>query len=231
MTIARIQILSKELNKVIQAKASRISYGEIEEYYNNNIARFEKVVLDRLYIPKTRQQPAVYEKGPGTADDAVRQQRSQNSEQIMTEEVNNLHARAVAGEEFIQLQADAYKLAEIKSAVPTTSITIRPTSLPANQISVIDLQPGEVSSVLGDVNGYVIYKVRTKTVMPLDQVEDEIKATLRLQHVQDELRHIEDSATPVLDEVYFLPRRPQQRMSRANEPVQPSTPHAGKAEE
>jgi hypothetical protein len=67
----------------------------------------------------------------------------------------------------------------------------------------MDLNPGEVSSVLADSNGYVIYWVKKKETLPLDQSREEIKATLRSQRMQDEMRGIQNSATPTLDESYF----------------------------
>ena len=147
----------------------------------------------------------------------------------MKEEADNLRARAVAGEEFSQLQADAYQVAGIKSAAPDTSIGIRRTSLPPNQASVMDLKPGEVSSVLEDPNGYVIYRVKTKDTLSLDQAREEIKATLRSQRMQDEMRDIQDSATPALDESYFSRRR--QTMMATGEPTKAAPkPHSSQPE-
>jgi len=206
MKLARIQVLSKELNKAIQENISHISDKEIEDYYNHNAARFEKAEMDRIYVPKSRQPPAASDE---RSSDPGRQERSQGSERIMKEEADNLYVRAVGGEEFTKLQADAYQVAGIKSAVPNTSISIRRISLPVNQVSVMDLKPGEVSPVLADPSGYVIYKVKAKNTLPMDQAEEEIKATLRSQHMEEEMRGIQESATPTLDENYFLTRRPR----------------------
>jgi hypothetical protein len=200
MKLARIQILSQELKKAIQEKVSQISDKDLEDYYHNNIARFEKAEMDRIYVPKTQQKASASDKNLSDDD---RQKRSQESEQTMKEEADNLRARAVAGEEFTKLQADAYQVAGIKSAPPNTSLGIRRSSLPPNQVSVMDLKTGEVSSVLADPNGYVIYRVKTKVTLPLDQAREEVKTTLRLQRMQEEIRGIQDSATPTLDKSYF----------------------------
>jgi PPIC-type PPIASE domain len=199
MKLARIQILSQKLKKVIQENASQISEKEIEDYYQNNMARFEKVEVDRVYVPKTQQTSASDVK----LSDADRQKRSQESEQRMKEQADNLRVRAVAGEEFTKLQADAYQVAGIKSAAPNTSMGIRRASLSPTQVSVMDLKPGEVSPVLEDPNGYVIYRVKVKNTLPIDHAREEIKATLRSLRIQDEMRNIEDSATSTLDESYF----------------------------
>jgi len=183
MKVARIQILSKALIKAIEEKVSQISDKDIENYYRDNAARFETAEVDRIYIPKTAHAPA--------------------AEQTMKEEADRLYARAIAGEEFSKLQAEAYLLAGFKSAVPNTSLKIRRVSLPPNQASVMDLKSGQISSFFSDPNGYVIYRLKTKDTLPLDQAREEIKATLRSQHMQDEMRSIQDSITSVLDESYF----------------------------
>ena len=159
--------------------------------------------MDRIYVPKARQLPAAANQNPS---DAGRQERSQEPEQTMKEEADNLRARAVAGEEFTKLQAEAYQVAGIKSPPPGTSIGIRRTSLPPNQASVMDLKPGEVSLVLADPSGYVFYKVETRGTLPLDQAREEIKAFLRSRRIEEEMHGIQDAATPTLDESYFRPK-------------------------
>jgi len=205
MKLVRIEVLSREANNAIQEKVSQISDKDIEDYYRQNTARFEKAELDRIYVPKTRQPLTASGKNPSDAD---RQERPQEPEQTMKEEADNLRARAVAGEEFAKLQADAYQVAGIKSAATGTSIGIRRTSLPPSQVSVMDLKPGEVSLVLADPSGYVIYKVKSKETLSLDQAREEIRAVLRSRRMQDEMHAIEDSATPTLDESYFHRSRP-----------------------
>ena len=200
MKLARIQILSKELNKAIQKKASEISSKEIEDYYKKNIARFEKAEMDRIYVPKSHQLPGA--PSDKRSDDANWQGPSQKSGQ-MKEVAEIFRARAVAGEKFSELQAEAYQIAGIRSAVPQTGIKIARTSLPSNQVFVIDLKPGEVSPVLADPNGYIIYKVKTKDTLPLDQARDEIKEILRSQRAQAEISGIEDSAAVTLNNRYF----------------------------
>jgi hypothetical protein len=200
MKLARIQVLSQDLKRVLQAKASQISDEDIEDYYRNNITRFEKAEIERIYVPKTQQTSSASD---NNLSDAEKRERMQKSEQTMKEEADNLRAHAVGGEEFAKLQADAYKVAGIKSGAPNTSLVVRRSSLPPNHVSVMDLNPGEVSSVLADSNGYVIYWVKKKETLPLDQSREEIKATLRSQRMQDEMRGIQNSATPTLDESYF----------------------------
>jgi hypothetical protein len=206
MRLARIQVLSRELEKVIQEQTSQISEKEIEDYYSNNTTRFEKAKIDRIYVPKIQQSLPTSDK---ELRDSETSMRSRKSEETMKAEADNLRARAIAGEGFTKLQADAYEIAGIKTAAPNTIMVIRRISLPPNQVSVMDLKPGEVSEVLTDPNGYDIYKVETKDRLSLDEAREEIKATLRSLHKQDAMRDIEDSTNTTLDESYFVRSRSQ----------------------
>jgi parvulin-like peptidyl-prolyl isomerase len=128
----------------------------------------------------------------------------------MKDLADKLRARAIAGEDFNKLQADAYRVAGIKSITTTDLGKIRRISLPPDQASVMDLKPGQVSQVITSSNGYFIYKAKVKETLSLDQARDEIKGVLRSQRIQDETRLIEDAATSTLNQVYFYsPRAPQ----------------------
>ena len=202
MKLARIQILSKEFTQTLQKKASEISGQDIAEYYRMNSAKFETAEMDRIFIPKTRRATP---SSDATLSDAGKQQ----SEELMKEEADKLHKRALAGEELSKLQAEAYEVAGITSAVPNTSMKIRRISLPSTEVSVMDLKPGEVSPVLSDGSGYVIYRLKTKETLPLDQARQEIEATLRYQRIQEEMDGIQDSVNSTLAEGYFLPGTPK----------------------
>jgi hypothetical protein len=199
--IARIEVLSNDFKKVMQAKTSQISDQDLQDYYQKNLARFERAEVDRIYVPKAQQLPLAGEEKLTNAD---RQRLTQESERIMKTEADDLRARAAAGEDFVKLQADAYLAAGIKSAAPNTAMEIRRTSLPPSQVPVMNLKPGEVSAVLPDPNGYAIYRIKAKYAVSLEQARDEIKATLRSLRMQAEMQDIEDSVTPTLDASYFL---------------------------
>jgi hypothetical protein len=210
MRLARIQVLSQAFNKAVQDKASQISDKEIEDYYQANTSKFEQADLERIYIPKN-QQPAAPDAKAGTAD---LQKRTNDSEAAMKAEADKLHTRAAAGEDFTKLQAEAYQAAGIKAAAPTASMAkVRRTSLPPDQLAVMDLKPGEVSSLITDSNGYYIYKMKSKEVLPLDQVHDEIKGTLRSERIQEAMKTVQEGANPVLNDSYFAPAAPPSPMA------------------
>ena len=139
--------------------------------------------MERIYIPKTQDSACASRQNVERSD---KQKQSQPAEQFMKELADQLHARAVAGEDFSNLQAEAYKIAGIKTTASPSLGKIRRISLPRSQVWVMDLKPGEVSSVIEAPNGYLIYKVKTKETLPLDQAREEIRGVLRSRRLQDE---------------------------------------------
>jgi hypothetical protein len=200
MKLARIQILSQDLKKLIQEEAAQIPDSDIEDYYRNNMARFEKAEVERIFVPKAQHSPL---SSDVKLNDADQQRYPEESEQAMQNEAASLYKRAVAGEDFTELQVDAYRVAGIKGATPATSMLIRRVSLPPSQVSIMNLKSGDISSVMADPNGSVIYRIKSKYVPSLDEVRGEVKEILRSQRLQEKMRDIEDSATPSLDESYF----------------------------
>ncbi len=228
MKLARIQVLSQELNKAIQDKAAQISDKDIEDYYHANTAKFEQADLDRIYIPKTQQQPPAEadkdddkkadkddkkdEKAAKTAEEAE-QKRQAEGEKVMKDEADKVRAKAAAGGDFNKLQEEAYQVGGIKTGAPNTTMgKMRRSMLPPAQSSVLELKPGEVSQVIADQNGYFIYKMKSKDTMTLDQAREEIKGTLRSQRIQEQMQSVQQSATPTLDEAYFGPEGPGRGM-------------------
>jgi hypothetical protein len=200
MKLARLQVLSDELNQALQRKFSVVSDQEVEDYYHSAAASYEEADLQRIFIPRVRQ--LATPKVELSADEDKK--RTQESENTMKAEADKLHVRAVAGENFDKLQEDALQFAGIKSGPANTSMRkVGRGSLPPGQVSAMDLKPDEVSAVLSDQSGYFIYKAGVKDTKPLDQVRDEIRETLRIQRADDTLRSIQQSASPTLDDGYF----------------------------
>jgi hypothetical protein len=200
MQLARIDILTRALRNEVQARASQISEEEIEAYYRDNRTMFEKAEVDRLYIPREKPSESV------SASEINRVERRESAKELQEKsrsEADTLHASAVSGANFEVLQLQAYRNAGIQSTVPGTHMWIRSISLPPNQRVVMDMQPGDVSPILDDPNGYVIYKLVQKELLPLDEVHDQIKETLRSQRAQEQMRSITSSVTTTLNEEFF----------------------------
>ena len=94
----------------------------------------------------------------------------------------------------------------------------------------MDLKPGETSPLIATPNGYLIYKVGEKDILPFDKVHDEIVSTLRSQRIQEAMQAIQHSATPELNEKYFAeaqrPIRKEKCRIRTNR-APPKSPETG----
>jgi len=199
MNIARLSIVSEELTRALQDRA-QISDKEIEDYYRKNMEDYEEAALQRMFIPRIQQLPTPKEK----LSDAQDKERKQSSEKTMKAEADRLRARAAAGEDFNALQDEAFELAGIHMGPSNTSMgkTQRGTLSP-KQTPVFDLKPGEVSALLDEPSGYIIYRLIEKTTQPLEEVQGDIRSTLRAKRMQEQVQSLLDSATPALDDRYF----------------------------
>lgn len=208
IAFARLQILSQELVRSIQDEAAQVPAKDIEDYYRDNAASFERADLERVTVPDIRQvEPKKDEKGkPAEA-------RSEEiDKEFMRQEAERLRTGALAGEDFSKLQKQAYDTAGLSTPAPPTSLLkARRSSLPAAHQAVFDLKPGEVSAVISDAGGYYIYRLTAKEMEPLSEAEPEIHKKLEDQRMRATMQKIQDSVTPALNQAYFgaaAPRRP-----------------------
>jgi len=58
MHFARMQILSQELSKALQAEANNVSDQDLQDYYQKNTANFEQATFARLFVPHTKRTEA-----------------------------------------------------------------------------------------------------------------------------------------------------------------------------
>jgi len=200
LRLARLQVMTQELNQALQKKAAEVPDKEIEDYYKNNSVAYEELDVQRLFVPKTKQLPASKVK----LSEAAAKKRQAAADASMKTKAEALQKRAAAGEDFAALQKEAFLFAGLKSAAPSSSLgKVRRSALPPAHSSVMDLKPGEVSSLIVDQGGYFVYKTGSKETLPLDEVREEIHATLRAQRLQDDMQSIQQSATPTLNDSYF----------------------------
>jgi protein-tyrosine-phosphatase len=229
MQLMRLQVLTQQLLKGVREKTA-VTDKEVEDYYNKNASAYEEVTLERIFVPKAKEtQPTA------TPADPKAHQENADSAADMKKEADTLHARAVAGEDFAKLQADAFEAAGMKMQAPNTKLTkIRRTAVPPDQSFVFDLKPGAVSDVSANQNGYLIYKMDAKESLPLSSVKQEIHTTLENQRMQDAMQSIRESTKPTYNDQYFAaaaPAMPAGAMAMPHRAAPamgaPGAPHAG----
>ena len=154
MRFASVQLLTQTLNRYFQQQAKKISDADVESYYKENAIKFQRADLLRIFVPAQTRQAAKTPSGQpsGTAPDS--------SMKLLAEK---MHARAVAGEDFQQLQKEAFEAAGIASGSPNVSMgKMAAIGLPLNHQKVLELEPGQASEVIADSSGYYIYKIVSK---------------------------------------------------------------------
>ena len=185
------QVMAEGLKRHYTDQFSHPTDQQIQDYYNQNSAKYLEITFQRIIIPNN----------PGTGDKPA---ASDAEAAAVAEKVRQ---RWVAGEDPLKLQQSVFEAAGVTGA-STPEINLgakRPGSLPVNHEGVFQLKAGEVSQPYRDPAASFIYKAVSVRQVPLSEVKDSIIKTLQQQLLQDKLESIGKSATPVLNDEYFGP--------------------------
>ena len=225
----KMQVLTQELQQQVQKQASNISQTEIESYYKEHPEMFEQYNVDRIFVPRTKQvEPEAKEEDDKDekltdeqkkAKEAADKAKADQNEQEMTKLAESLRARGAAGEDFLKLQKEAFDAAGMKIESPTVNLpNVRRTGLPPGHVAVFDLKPGDVSQVISDSGGHYLYKLNSKTEVPLDQAKNEIQSKVQNDRMRDMMEKLNNSFKVDANETYFGPgginQAPPPRMPR-----------------
>jgi parvulin-like peptidyl-prolyl cis-trans isomerase-like protein len=216
MKIAKMQILTTELQRTVQEETDKVPATEVAAYYKKNPEAYEQYSLDRLFVPRYKQavpdekdeskEPEKLTDEQQKAKEAADKAKQEQGEQEMNKLADTLRARGAAGEDFAKLQKEAFEAAGTKVDNPTVNLPkVRRTGLPPAHAAVFDLKAGEVSQVISDNGGHYVYKVVSKDTLPLDQVKDEIHNKLKSEHMKEIMDKYTNSFQAVPNEVYFGP--------------------------
>lgn len=215
--LARMQILSQELTKTLQADAGNVSDQEIQDYYQKNAANYEEASLIKIFVPHTKRvevPPAKAATKTGSTEEAAKpaakklspEEQEKAGAEAMKKEASLLRERLVKGEDPDKLEKAAFVAAGLPGNPPPTKMDkIRRTSLPASQQPAMELKPGNVSEVISDASGNYIYKLVSKDTLPVDSVKTEIRNQLSAQHYRESMQHFQGNAE--FNDAYFGPAR------------------------
>jgi len=216
LKFVKMQVLSNELQRKIQKESSEVPDAEVEKYYKENPQAYEQYSLERIFVPRTKQaenevkmEDEKEEKQTDEqkkAKEAAEKAKADEAEQSMTKLAEESRGKAASGEDFTKIQKAAYEVAGMKVESPNVNLpSVRRTGLPPAHAAVLDLKPGEVSSVISDSGGHYIYKIVSKSEMPLDQVKTEIHNKLQNDRMRERMDKLNNSFKPELNEAYFGP--------------------------
>jgi PPIC-type PPIASE domain len=226
LRLARLQLLDREAAQQLQKDAQNVSESAIGDYYQQHASDYKTISFERIYVPKQKQ---IETSGDQKPNDADVQKKREASEADMKAEVDKLHTRAAAGEDFIKLQQEAYDFAGSKMKASNVKMeNLAKNSIPPTDVSIFDLKKGEVSQAFSDPTGYRIYRVIEVTDQPLAKVHDQIAQNLKTENIKNSFDSLQNSAKTTYDEAYFA-APPSPSLKTPAEPAaqgtnSPSTP-------
>jgi parvulin-like peptidyl-prolyl isomerase len=234
LKFVQMQVLANELQRRIQTESSNISDEDVEKYYNEHKADFEQYNVDRIFVPRTKQgetATAMLQDEGKKPTEEEKKAKQEEAEQAMTKLAEDLRGRAVAGEDFTKLQKEAFDAAGMKIESPTINLpNIRRNGLPAAHAAAFDLKPGDVSQVISDSGGHYIYKLNSKTDIPVEQAKTEIHQRLQSDRMRDAMEQLNNSFKVEENEAYFGPAGPMPpQPGMRSMPVRPGSGAPGNA--
>ena len=222
MYLQRLQVTARLAGEQLQKEATKVSDQEIADYYSTHSGDFRTISYERIYVPKQKAVDTTGQK-PNESD---AQKKRETSEAEMKDEADKLRARAAAGEDIAKLQQEAYDFAGMKLKASNTKVEkVKKTALSPTDTVIFELKKGDVSQVLNDPQGYMIYKIEDFQDPPLADVREEVLRTLTSDKMKKATESFQKTATTdtTYDSTYFAtPVAPTLR--NPGEPPAPSTP-------
>jgi hypothetical protein len=179
MKLVRQRALSDLYRLRLDENAHEIPPQEIETYYAKNSAAFEELTLTHISVPRQKS------KASRDADFEAQAKRL----------AGELHERAAKGEDMEKLQLEVYQVLGLQNPFagyeargiktpPVSSLKpIRRGSLEqTTEAELFELKPGQITSVREFPTAYVIYKLESRRMIPLEEVTPEISQTLYEQN-------------------------------------------------
>ena len=195
LKLTRMRVLSNRFYRHLDEHSADVSASEIQKYYMEHKDNFDEGQVRRLAIPR----PALSKSVEPLDPVAVKAN------------IDELVARAAKGEDFDQVQREAYIMFGIATPPPPTKVlTLRRSNLRPEEAKVFDLNVGEVTQMVNAPDAYVILKLESKQPVPLEVAEPEIKPILQREQKSQELRNAAKNVAADFNLAYLgLPSAPE----------------------
>jgi hypothetical protein len=196
LALMRLQLLGQDAEKKLQAQASNVSDAELKSYYDQNPSAFEEVTLTRLYVPKVTPSP----KDASSAPDA----KSPPDPKAIAD---NARQQLMIGGDPDKIEKGIYD--QLKNTNPPPSAKFgarRRGSMPAAQEQkIFAMKDGEVSDVIPDPSGFVVYRVDEKKQLAFDDVKEDVKQRVMRQRIADVREKVTNASKTDYNDAYFGP--------------------------
>jgi hypothetical protein len=188
LKLTRIRVLANSFYHQMEVHAADVPESEIQKYYAGHQSRFEAGKVRRLSIPRA----------------ALTKSTQPMDASVVKANMDELVARASKGEDFDQVQKEAYIMFGIATPPPpTTAIMMRRSSLRPDEAVVFDLNAGEVTQMLNSPDAFVILKLESKEPIPIESAASEIKPIVQQLRKTEVLQMAEKNVTADFNLAYL----------------------------
>lgn len=186
----RLRTIADLYRRTLQEKYRTPSPEEIEAYYKEHLASYERVKLARILVPR---------ENPSAAD------KNEFDKKALAA-ANAAHDRAAQGEDPAHIEKQVFDALGLEAPPPSNLGNYGRANFTEKEgADVFSLKAGEVSPMEIEPKSYVIYKVVSKETVPLDQVSSEIAREISQRKFKDALKAAIDAAPAEFNEQYFGP--------------------------
>ena len=207
MQLVRLRTLFEVYRYNLQARFGAPSREDIDQYYQQNPSEFIEIKLRRFMVPR---------KNPAAADQNEYEKRS-------LAVANDMHQRAAKGDDFDQLQREAYARLGLPGPPGTDMGNRRKASLlPDYRDEIFSLDSGQISKMEQEAFSYVIYKIESKRLLSEEAVREEISQKIARERMDKALKEITSGIQPEFNQQYFSP----ELMSNPAQPASTEAKHS-----
>ena len=196
LALMRLQLLAQDAERKLQTQASSVSESELRTYYDQNQSAFEEVTLTRLYVPR----PVANPKDATPAPDAKAI-------------ADNARQQLLIGGDPDKIEKGIYDQLKNTTQPPSAKFGARRRgSMPAAQEQkIFVMKTGDISEVIADPSGYVIYRVDEKKQLPFEDAKEDVKQRISRQRIADAREQITNASKVDYNDAYFGPETPVPR--------------------
>lgn len=190
MNWMRLRTISDLYRRSLQEKFRNPTADEINAYYMQHLASYERVKLARILVPR---------ENPSAADKNEFDKKAFAS-------ATEARDRAAHGQDPALIEKDVYSALGLTGPPPTHLGNYgRASFIEKEGADVFSLKAGEVSPIEIEPASYVIYKVESKETLPLEQVRTDIAREISQQKFRDAIKAATDAVPAEFNEQYFGP--------------------------
>jgi parvulin-like peptidyl-prolyl isomerase len=212
LALMRLQLLGQDAEKKLQSQASNVSDSEMKTYYDQNSSAFEEVTLTRVLVPRVQPDPKSTDPAPDGKAIA-----------------DNARQQLMIGGDPEKIEKGIYDQLKNTNPPPSTKFGARRHgSMPAPQEEkIFAMKDGEITEVMPDPSGFVIYRVDEKKQLAFEDVKEDVKQRIVRQRMGDVREKITNASKADFNDAYFGPEAASPKMGTPGVPPTGSRPPAG----